>query len=261
MPARTAEHAVYLTAAAVFVLAAGFTLWMSFTMRGGMRMPGGWTMSMAWMPMAGQSALGAAAMFIAMWVAMMVAMMLPSTLPLLLLYRRVVIFRQDPHLALNTWALASAYFVVWTVFGIVAYGLGLMLARLAMHEVAFSRAVPWISGAALVAAGIYQLTPWKSACLRHCRDPLLLLAHHLDGGWRAATRLGLHHGAFCAACCWALMLVQLVLGVMSVPVMVAVAAVIAFEKLLARGELVARLAGVAAILGGVALIVRFVWTS
>ncbi len=102
-------------------------------------------------------------------------------------------------------------------------------------------------------AGIFQLTPWKTACLKHCRDPLLLVAHHLHGGWRGALRLGLHHGAFCAACCWALMLIQLALGVMNIAVMVLVAVIIALEKLLPRGELFARVTGLAAILGGVFL--------
>ena len=96
-------------------------------------------------------------------------------------------------------------------------------------------------------AGIYQLTPWKAACLKHCRDPLALVAHHLAGGRAGALRLGIHHGAFCAACCWALMLIQLVLGTMNLAVMVGVALVIAMEKLLSRGEWLAKATGIAAI--------------
>jgi predicted metal-binding membrane protein len=82
-----------------------------------------------------------------------------------------------------------------------------------------------------------------------------VVAHHLYGGWRGTLRLGIHHGAFCAAYCWALMLVQLVLGAMNLAVMVIVGVVIALEKLIPRGELVARAAGAAPILGGVALAV------
>jgi predicted metal-binding membrane protein len=120
----------------------------------------------------------------------------------------------------------------------------------AMKWIAVSRTIPLAAAVALILAGCYQLTPWKTACLKHCRDPLELVAHHL-GGSRGAFRLGLHHGTFCAACCWALMLIQLVLGVMSITAMVGVAVIIAFEKLLTRGETVARMIGTISILAGV----------
>jgi predicted metal-binding membrane protein len=84
----------------------------------------------------------------------------------------------------------------------------------------------------------------------------LIVAHHLHGDWRAALRLGVHHSAFCAACCWGLILIQLVLGVMNLAVMAAVALVVALEKVLAKGVLVARLTGYASVLGGVALAAR-----
>jgi predicted metal-binding membrane protein len=251
---RRRELAVYFAAVGVFAAAAVLTVYFTRSMSGGMEMPGGWSMSMAWMPMGGWLASGA--MFAAMWVAMMVAMMLPSTLPMLLLYRRVQSFRGAAHLGALCWLVGSGYFLVWLLFGMAAFVAGTMMARAAMQWETFSRAVPVASGMALVVAGVYQLTPWKSACLRHCRDPLLLLAGHVQGGWRGALRLGLHHGAFCAACCWALMLIQLTLGVMSLAVMAVVAAVIALEKLLPRGLLVARLTGAAAIAGGLFLAVR-----
>ncbi|HKU24809.1 MAG TPA: DUF2182 domain-containing protein, partial [Candidatus Sulfotelmatobacter sp.] len=121
----------------------------------------------------------------------------------------------------------------------------------AMHSAAFSRALPFAGGLALCVAGIYQLSPWKSACLRHCRDPLTLISHHLRRGHLGALRVGIYHGAFCAACCWALMLVQLVLGVMNLIVMVTIAVVIAVEKLLPQGEWLARAVGLATILAGI----------
>jgi predicted metal-binding membrane protein len=139
------------------------------------------------------------------------------------------------------------------LFGVVAYLIGVLVARGAMHSDPFSRTLPLAGGLALCIAGIYQLTPWKSACLKHCRDPLTLVANHLHGGRFGALRLGIHHGAFCAACCWALMLIQLVLGVMNLTVMLAVAVVIALEKLLSKGEWVARVVGLAAIAGGVVI--------
>jgi len=212
-------------------------------------MPGNWTMSMMWMPMGGE--LSAAAIFTVMWLAMMVAMMLPSTMPMLLLYRRAAAFRGEEHLGQAMFVLGGGYFFVWTLFGVVAYLIGVIITRGAMHSDTFSRALPFAGGLALCIAGIYQLTPWKSACLKHCRDPLTLVADHLHRGRVGALRIGIHHGAFCAACCWALMLIQLVLGVMNLTAMVAVAVVIALEKLLPRGERLARAVGLAAIAAGV----------
>jgi predicted metal-binding membrane protein len=150
-------------------------------------------------------------------------------------------------------ALGSGYFFVWTLFGIAAYLIGMLITGGAMRWDAFSRGLPLTGGFVLCIAGIYQLTPWKSACLKHCRDPLTLVAHHLHGGRFGALRLGIHHGAFCAACCWGLMLIQLVFGVMNLTVMVAVAVVIALEKLLAKGKWVAKATGVAAIVAEVAI--------
>ena len=245
------ELAVYAVSAIVFTTAAGITWYSSRSMSGGMPMAGGWTMSMAWMPMGAWMESGM--MFAGMWVAMMIAMMLPSTLPILLLYRRAARFRGETRTGLLSTLMATGYFGVWAVFGIIAYLAGLGIALLAMKSGAFSRAVPIASGVALVAAGIYQVTPWKAACLRHCRDPLSLVAGHMQSGWRGALRLGVHHGAFCAACCWALMLIQLALGVMNLLVMIAVALVIALEKLVSRGLLVARFTGVLAMAGGLVI--------
>lgn len=231
-------------------------MFLTHSMSGGMLMPGNWTMSMMWMVMPGQTWLGAALSFVGMWLAMMIAMMLPSSLPMLLLYRRAAAFQGESHLGAMTFVLGTGYFLVWLLFGVIAYAAGEAVVRTAMASTAVCRAIPVAAGAALIVAGIFQLTPWKSACLRHCRDPLGVVAQHLHGGWRGALRLGVHHGAFCAACCWALMLIQLVLGVMNLSVMVLVGIVIALEKLISRGELVARVSGTMSILGGLALAAR-----
>jgi predicted metal-binding membrane protein len=252
------ERNVYLSAIAVSAVAAGVTLYITRSMSGGMPMPGNWIMSMMWTVMPGQNWPGAALSFVGMWLAMMVAMMLPSCLPMLLLYRRAASFRKEPHLGSITLVLGAGYFFVWLLFGVVAFAAGAAVAHAAMTSMAVSRAIPFAAAGALVLAGIFQLSPWKSACLRHCRDPLSVVAHHLHGGWRGALGLGLHHGALCAACCWALMLIQLVLGVMNLAVMVIVGVVIALEKLVPRGELVARITGSAAILCGFALAVSSV---
>ncbi|MBI2681897.1 MAG: DUF2182 domain-containing protein [Acidobacteriales bacterium] len=213
-----------------------------------MPMPGNWTMSMTWMPMGGEFAAGA--IFMVMWLTMMVAMMLPSTMPTLILYRRAAALHGEEHLGRIMFVAAGGYFFIWTLFGVVAYLVGAIITRGAMHSDAFSRALPFGGGLALAAAGAYQLTPWKATCLKHCRDPLTLVAHHLQRGRFGALGVGIHHAALCAACCWALMLIQLVLGVMNLSVMVAVAVVIALEKLAPKGEWLAKVTGVAAIAAG-----------
>jgi predicted metal-binding membrane protein len=160
-------------------------------------------------------------------------------------------------LSLATWSLGAGYFAVWLAFGAAAYVVGTIVAQGAMRFETVSRAVPAASGIALVVAGIYQLTPWKSACWRHCRNPAQLMSGYFGPrGWRDALSLGLHHGAFCAGCCWGLMLVQLVVGVMSIGAMVLVAAVIAAEKMLASGVGIARTVGGAAVLAGAGMVLR-----
>jgi predicted metal-binding membrane protein len=195
-------------------------------------------------------------MFLLMWLSMMVAMMLPSALPMLLIYRRVLHFRRERRVGLSTALMACGYFAVWLCFGMLAYLGGAAAAWAAMRWPLVSRAVPFVSGAALILCGVFQWTPWKMACLRHCRDPLHLVASHLSGGLGGGWRLGIHHGAFCAACCWGLMLIQLVLGVMNLAVMAIVATVIALEKLVPRVGLIVRIVGAASVAAGLWLLLR-----
>ena len=214
-------------------------------------------MGMAWMRMPGQTRLAAGGMFAAMWLAMMVVMMLPSSLPMLMLYRRLAVVRNEPRADSLVWVMAAAYFLVWTIFGIVAYVIGAAIAEATMRSAWISRAIPIAAGGALVAAGLYQLTSWKKACLTHCRNPLILLSHYAQRpGWRGGAALGLHHGLFCTGCCWALMVMQLVLGVMNLGAMIAVATIIGLEKLTPQGEALARVAGVVSITGGLWLVAR-----
>ena len=243
-------------ASLVFVLAALLTWRGVVSMRGGMPMPGGWTMPMMWMVMPGEASWNAAWMFLLMWQAMMIAMMLPSAWPMLSLYRRTAKHTALRHAGLATFLVAAGYFAVWLAFGAAACAIGLQISRLAMQSDRVSLWVPSAAGLALIGAGIYQLTPLKQACLHHCRDPILFLGHVWRPGFAGALRVGVHHGAYCAACCWALMLIQMVLGVMNLGVMIAVAAVIAGEKLWKRGPLLARASGVAAIAIGATLLLR-----
>ncbi|MBV9340177.1 MAG: DUF2182 domain-containing protein, partial [Acidobacteria bacterium] len=140
------ELPAYAAASLVFAVGCFLTLYLGRTMSGGMPMPGDWMMSMMWMPMGGR--LSSAAIFTGMWLAMMIAMMLPSTMPMLLLYRRVVAFRANRaktaestprgfRVRTATFLLASGYFFVWTLFGVVAYTLGALLANAAMRSETF----------------------------------------------------------------------------------------------------------------------------
>ncbi len=206
-----------------------------------MEMPGGWTMSMMWMQMPGQTWFASAISFLFMWLAMMVAMMLPSALPVFLKARR-------------QWAslcyMASGYFAIWLAAGVGIYALGVAFATVAMRSELFSRAVPWLLGASLIAAGAIQFTRWKMTHLLRCRSPFgcaISCPQH-----ETSFRLGCKQGVACCVCCAAPMAIQLTLGIMNPLVMIVVAIVIAAEKLLPRPAIVARLGGISAIIAGVA---------
>lgn len=211
-------------------------------MAGEMAMTGGWTMSMAWMRMPGQSWTQATAMFLAMWLAMMVAMMLPSALPMLLRHRR------------PAW-VGVGYFALWTALGIPVYLVGIVVSGGAMASVAVSRAVPVLGGLTLVLAGLLQFTSWKAGGLDRCRCPPQCPEPGGDGAWPSVVT-GLRCGSNCASACSGWMLILLVLGIMNLAAMAIVASFIAVEKLAPRPLWWIRLSGSAAIMGGVATLLR-----
>jgi len=244
-----------VAAAGVFVLAAAITWNGARSMSGGMPMPGGWVMPMMWMSMPGQSVWGSAGMFLLMWQAMMIAMMLPSSWPMLELYQRVAVSSGEKRPGLAVALAGAGYFAAWMAFGAGAFWIGLAASDAAMKSAAWSRMMPAAAGLGLIVAGLYQWSPWKQTCLAHCRSPLMFLGHAFRPGLAGAVRVGLAHGIFCTGCCWALMVIQMILGVMNLAVMLLVAAVIAVEKLWTRGPLFARLAGgVAIAIGGFYLV-------
>ncbi|MCT2559965.1 DUF2182 domain-containing protein [Tsuneonella sp. YG55] len=191
-----------------------------------------------------------------MWLVMMVAMMLPSAAPTVLLYARAAAHRAPPGAAPPpTAAFLLGYIVVWGAFSAVAAALQLALASSgALSMASMGSASRWLSGGVLVAAGLYQLTPLKRACLDHCRSPAEFLARHFRPGPLGALRLGLIHGAYCLGCCWALMLLLFVGGVMNLAWIALLTLLVAAEKLLPGGRTIA-VAGGAAMLawGGVIL--------
>jgi predicted metal-binding membrane protein len=251
------HRAFFGVSALLFIASAAVTIvWCaSMSAMGGMPMPGGWTMSMAWMRMPGQTWPGAAASFLAMWVVMMVAMMLPSLAPMLWRYRQAIGRIGEARLGLLTALVGAAYFVVWTVIGMVAFPLGVALATIEMQQPALARAVPIAVGVVVLIAGCLQLTAWKARHLGCCREmPGRGRALSADAGtaWQHGLRLGLH----CGQCCAALIAILLVIGVMDLRAMAVVAAAITVERLAPAGERVARATGTVVVGAGLFLIAR-----
>ena len=197
--------------------------------------------------------LGGLGWYVGIWTTMMAAMMLPSALPMVVLFSRVSRERARRGFAelVPSWLFVAGYLAVWTAYGLVAYGIYRAVIAAGTEWLAWDRAGPYVAGAALAAAGLYELTPLKDVCLRHCRSPLHFLLHDWRKGRLGAFRMGAEHGAFCVGCCWGLMLALFALGVMSLFWMAVVAAVILAEKLAPAGDRLTRLFAVALIALGV----------
>jgi len=181
--------------------------------------------------------------FLALWIVMMAAMMFPSVAPVAIMWSRSIVARSTG--ASRAWRIGTfvaGYLIAWAAFGVVAFAA--LVATEALVD-ASPDAAHWLGVAIFVVAGAYQLTPLKSACLRHCRSPLMSLLHYgnYKGTWRD-LRVGVHHGMYCVGCCWGLMIVLVAVGVMNVPAMIALAAVIFLEKLWSRGWMLTRIVGI-----------------
>ncbi len=187
--------------------------------------------------------LGTLAWFIGIWLTMTAAMMLPSAAPTVLMFANL---RRGTH----AWAFVIGYLFAWTGYGLTAYVVYRAVRDSAPSFVAWDDRGPWVAGGALAATGLYQLTPLKAACLRHCRSPLHFL---LDSrpGLLGAVRTGFAHGGFCVGCCLGLMLSLFALGVMSLFWMAVVAAAIVVEKTLPGGQVFARLLAVVLVALGI----------
>jgi len=173
----------------------------------------------------------------AMWAVMMTAMMVPTAAPLILLYAATA--RKHGETSRAAWriyALAAGYVAVWSLFSAVATAVQRLLATAfvltPMMEAASSRS----GGTILAIAGLYQLTPWKNACLRACRSPLGFMVRRWYRGPSGAFRLGIEHGAYCLGCCWALMLILFAGGVMNLMVIAALTLWVVVEKIAPLGE-------------------------
>lgn len=180
-------------------------------------------------------ALGGLGFYVTVWVVMMAAMMFPSVAPTVLMYDRL----RDGHRERGKGAPADAtalfvagYLLVWTLAGLIAYGLIELVRALDPAFLAWDEAGRYVTGGVIVTAGVYQLTPLKEACLTKCRSPMMFLAERWRHGRLGALDVGARHGAWCLGCCWALMAALFAVGVMSLGWMALIAAFIAGEKLL-----------------------------
>jgi len=194
-------------------------------------------------PMAGMTGMPPPfAAVVLMWWLMMAAMMLPSATPAVLLYARVRASRSsDPAIA-ATWVFVAGYLAAWLVFSLLAATAQLLLTGPAM---AFDNATA--EGAVLIAAGAYQLTPLKSACLAECRAPAQFISRHWRPGTTGALQLGMRHGVYCVGCCWMLMTLLFVGGIMNLWWIAVLTILVGIEKLAPRGESIGRVASVALI--------------
>lgn len=191
----------------------------------------------------------------AMWVVMMVGMMAGSAMPVLLLFAGAHAGRGGGKTAFIVLMFALGYLAVWVGFSACA-----TLAQWALHHTGMlspelAASSPQVGGAVLCAAGLYQLTPAKRACLTHCRSPLGFLMTHWRDGTTGALQMGMRHGAYCLGCCWALMGVLFVVGVMNLVWVAALALFVFLEKIGPAGAVLARAAGAAMTAGGVLLFV------
>ncbi len=191
-----------------------------------------------------------------MWAVMMVAMMLPAAAPMILMFatvhrRRAAAGRP----AVPTALFVSAYVLVWTAFSVVA-----ALAQSALHAAALlspamAATSPWLAGGLLVLAGVFQWSPLKHACLAACRSPLSFVMSRWREGRRGAFVMGLHHALYCLGCCWALMALLFVGGVMNLVWVAVIAVAVLVEKVVPSGDLVGRLAGAGLVVAGLWIVV------
>jgi len=202
----------------------------------GMRMPDGQAMSMV---------AGAGALF-AMWAVMMVAMMLPSTLPFVFAFSQEQRRRQAQQgTVVPTAFFVAGYLAVWVAFSAGCAGLQEFLHSKALLSPRMVSTSFVFSACLLMAAGVYQWTPMKNACLYHCRTPFAFLLGEWHEGTSGAVRMGAEHGLFCVGCCWMLMLLPFAAGVMDLRWMAGITILLMLEKMAPGGEWVSRIAGAA----------------
>jgi predicted metal-binding membrane protein len=198
---------------------------------------------------------------LAMWIIMMVGMMVPSAIPMILIYASIVrkAAREGSSLA-ATEVFVAGYVVIWTLFSLVATIAQWALDRMALLSPMMMSNSHILGGVLLLAAGAYQLTPFKAACLRHCRSPIQFLSSHWKPGGLGAFQMGIEHGSFCLGCCWVLMALLFFGGVMNLWWIGGLTLFVLFEKILPFGALAGRMIGaIVAVCGLLILVLEFLW--
>jgi predicted metal-binding membrane protein len=242
------KHDRWLTAGALAIVVVLCWTWivpMARDMYGSMEGPASWMMTPQW-------DWKCTLLLFAMWEVMMIGMMLPSTAPTLLLYAVVSRKSADSrHTPLRVYAFACGYLSVWTLFSAAVTPLQRMLSDLMLLSPMMELQNRPLSAGLLILAGGYQFTRFKRSCLNHCRSPAELIVERFRPGTVGALRMGLEHGLYCLGCCWALMLLLFVGGVMNLWVIAAISLFILSERLIPRGTRVGRISGLLLILAGI----------
>ena len=190
-----------------------------------------------------------------MWAVMMVGMMVPSAAPMVLMFTSVNRRRREQQRPyVPTGVFLAGYLAVWTAFSALATVAQGALHKAALLSPSMVSTSPVVGGVLLLAAGIFQWTPLKYACLHHCRSPLSVITREWREGTRGAFIMGLRHGMYCTGCCWFLMALLFVAGVMNLLWIAAIAAFVLVEKVVPAGHWVARVAGVLLVVAGALMI-------
>ena len=194
-------------------------------------------------------------LMLVMWWVMMIAMMVPSAAPMILLYAQVNRHgkkkSQSDDSIIPSAAFASGYLLSWLVFSMAAVILQWVLERAGLlHAMLMWSTSAVLSGSFLIAAGVYQMSPLKSVCLKHCRSPIMFLTQYWRKGRLGALRMGLEHGVYCVGCCWFLMALLFVGGIMNLVWVAGLAIFVLVEKLSRYGYWIGRASGFAMIAAG-----------
>ena len=208
---------------------------------GDMTLMGMGAMTMSQMPW---SLLTFLLMFI-MWSVMMVGMMVPSATPMVLLFARVQrrkLADQAPTARIA--AFTAGYLLIWTSFSLIATGLQWVLTELRLLSPMMESTSQFLAVGVLLAAGIYQLTPLKLACLKQCQSPIGFLTMHWKDGISGSLSMGIEHGIYCLGCCWLLMALLFVGGVMNLIWVAIIATFVLLEKVVPKGEIIGRVGGI-----------------
>ncbi len=190
-----------------------------------------------------------------MWAVMMVAMMVPSATPTILLFAAISRRRRlQGQPAVSAAVFTLGYLLVWTLYAAAAAGAQWQLHRMALLSPAMAAATPLLGGGLLIAAGLYQWMPLKGRCLTRCHSPLGFFAAEWREGAGGALLMGMRHGSFCVGCCWMLMALLFVSGVMNVLWVATIAAYVLVERLVPGGRMLGRTAGLALVAWGLWLV-------